>query len=332
MIEKIGSEEAYVKDYTSNFDVKEFIQSVLIPKAFPNIPVNKLNLGYVGLTSEYIGEAIEDAYGTASLMVNESFITRAVLPESIYSAASLYNLGYSFAIPSSCKFGVQLSLDDVIKYATKVPNTGKYRYILDRDTRVIVGGSSYRFDYDVFIEYQIIDGKRVFNVYYDTSQPCSISNLDSKFIQHMVTANGWLMMIVRLKEFDRKITTHSITDNRMTTNSDIELRWTNQIAGMDLTYITPKGDRREMKVKHEYTGLFSILFSEISIAVFISSGSILIFSPFLSLSTILFKYSDVVLLYSFVDVPFSTYSTVLNFTSFSINVFISFNLFSVITY
>ena len=254
MIEKIGSEEAYVKDYTSNFDVKEFIQSVLIPKAFPNIPVNKLNLGYVGLTSEYIGEAIEDAYGTASLMVNESFITRAVLPESIYSAASLYNLGYSFAIPSSCKFGVQLSLDDVIKYATKVPNTGKYRYILDRDTRVIVGGSSYRFDYDVFIEYQIIDGKRVFNVYYDTSQPCSISNLDSKFIQHMVTANGWLMMIVRLKEFDRKITTHSITDNRMTTNSDIELRWTNQIAGMDLTYITPKGDRREMKVKHEYTG------------------------------------------------------------------------------
>ena len=84
MIEKVGSQNIYVRNYTSNFAVKEFIQDVLMPRAFPNIPMNKLNLGLTGIASEMIGQGIEDAYGTASLMMNESFITRAVLPNSIY--------------------------------------------------------------------------------------------------------------------------------------------------------------------------------------------------------------------------------------------------------
>lgn len=253
MIERIGNEDAYVKDYTNSFSVKEFIQSVLIPRAFPKVPVNKLNLGYVGITSEYISDAIEDAYGTASLMINESFITRAVMPESIYSTASVYNLGYSYAIPATCRFGIQISLEDIDRFSTRVPNSNKWRYVLDRDTRVVVSNSSYRFDYDVFIDYQVINGQKVYNVYYDTSEPCSISNVKSKFIKHHVTANGWLMLIVELREFDRKVITSSITDNLVTTNNDIELRWSNQIAGMDLVYITPNGERKQMRAKLQYT-------------------------------------------------------------------------------
>lgn len=253
MLEKVGNKDVYIRNYTSNFDIKEFIQEALIPKAFPDIPMNKLNLGFTGVMSEMISQAIEDAHSTASLMMNESFITRAILPNSIYSEASLFNLGYTFATPSRCNFALQLWLPDIIKYSTAVKNTNIYRYTLDKDTKLILGDNIYRLDYDIIIDHQFIDGKRVFNVYYDMAEINSISKVSNKYIKHQITSIDWLVLMVELQEFDRKIETNTIADNLVTTNSDIELKWTRQIAGIDLIYITPQGQRLPMKLKVQYT-------------------------------------------------------------------------------
>lgn len=253
MLEKVGNNDVYVRNYTSNFDIKEFIQEVLIPKAFPDIPMNKLNLGFTGITSEMISQAIEDAHSTASLMMNESFITRAILPNSIYSEASLFDLGYTFATPSRCNFALQLWLPDIIKYSSSVTNSNIKRYVLDKDTKLILGDNTYRLDYDIIIDHQFIDGKRVFNVYYDMEEKNSISIVTNEYIKHQLTSIDWLVLFVELQEFERKVETNSITDNLVTTNSDIELKWNRQIAGIDLVYITPQGERLPMKLKTQYT-------------------------------------------------------------------------------
>ena len=257
MIEKIGSENVIVQDYTSNFHVKEYIQEVLIPKAFPNVPMNKLNLGFTGIVSEFLGNAIEDASATAALMMNESFITRAILPQSIYSEASLFDLGYSFAIPTSCNFALQLSLEDVISHSQAVIGEGCYRYKIDKDTAITLGSNTYRLDYDIIIDWQMLDGKRVFNIYYDTSTTCAISQLTSQYIKHQVTSIGWLVLFIKPMEFERKVETNSITDNLITTNSNITLRWTRQIAGLDLVYVSPQGIRTKMKLKPQYSKAIS---------------------------------------------------------------------------
>ena len=253
MIEKIGNQNIYVRNYTSNFDIKEFIHTVLMPKAFPGIPMNKLNLGLTGIVSEVLGQGIEDAFGTASLMMNEAFITRSVLPNSIYSEAALFDLGYQFAKPSQCNFVIQLWVDDILKHATRVANTSTMRYRLDKNTRVLLGQNTYRFDYDVIIDYQYIDDNLVFNIYYDMEERNSLATVASKYIRHQLTSIGWLVLFVNLQEFDRKVVENNITDNLVTVNSDILLRWTNQIAGMDLVYITPQGIRLPMKKKIQYT-------------------------------------------------------------------------------
>lgn len=253
MLEKIGNKDVIVRNYTSNFDIKEYIQEVLIPKAFPNIPVNKLNLGLTGIASEMIAQGIEDSAGTAALMMNEAFITRAVLPNSIYSEASLFNLGYTFATPSKCNFALELWLPDVIQYSTKVRNTNTFRYYLDKDTKLVLGDTIYRFDYDVIIDHQLIDGKRVFNVYYDMSETNSVSDITNKYIKHQVTSINWLILFVDLREFGRKVEQNSISDNLVTVNSDIKLKWAGQIAGIDLMYIAPNGERLPMKLKTQYT-------------------------------------------------------------------------------
>ena len=253
MLEKVGNKDIIVRNYTSNFDVKEYIQEVLIPKAFPTVPMNKLNLGFTGVASEMIAQAIEDSYATTSLMLNESFITRAVLPSSIYSAASLFNIGYNFAVPSRCSFAIQLNISDIIRYSEAVQNTMLMRYVLDKDTKIILGDNIYRFDYDVIIDHEFIDGKRVYNIYYDMSETNSMSIITNKYIKHQTSSSGWLILFVDLRSFDRKVETNSLTDNLIATNSDVTLRWTNQIAGIDLIYISPQGQRLPMKLKTQYT-------------------------------------------------------------------------------
>lgn len=253
MIEKVGNKDVVIRDYTSNFNIKQYIKDVLIPEAFPDIPVAKLNLGFTGIVSEMISQAIEDSYGTASLMMNESFPTRAQLPNSIYSSASLFNLGYAWATPSKCNFAVELWMEDILNYSTKVRNTQTYRYRLDKDTTILLGNNTYRFDYDVIIDHQFIDGQRVFNVYYDIDETNSIANVTSKYVKHQTSSIGWLVLFVELQEYKRKVVTASITDNLVTTNSDIQIKWAGQIAGLDLVYITPTGERKPMMLKTKYT-------------------------------------------------------------------------------
>lgn len=192
-LETTREDSLVVRDYTSNFKIKEYIQEELIPAAYPNIPINKLNVGFTGIASEMISQAIEDAFGTSSLMMNEAFISRAVLPESIYSNAAAYDLGYTFANPSKCSFSLQVWIDDIMKYATKIRNTNVFRYRIDKDTKLILGNNIYRLDYDIIIDYQYIDGKRVFNVYYDIDETNSISDITNKYIRHQVSSIGWLV-------------------------------------------------------------------------------------------------------------------------------------------
>lgn len=253
MLEKVGDKDIVVRNYTNNFDIKEYIQQELVPAAFPQIPMNKLNLGFTGVVSEYMSQAIEDVQGEASLMLNEAFITKAVLPSSIYADAAVYELGYRFATPSVCSFAIEIWLDDIINNAEPVSHTSTYRYVVDRDTKVVLGDNEYKFDYDINIDYTFINGKKVYNVYYDMTEKNSISNITNKFIKHQVTNNGWMVLFIDMKEFDRTVDQVSITDNIITTNSDIKITWLKQIAGIDVVYITPQGQRLPMKVKPEYT-------------------------------------------------------------------------------
>ncbi len=253
MLERIGNKDLLVQNYTSSFDIKEFIQEYLVPKAFPDIPMNKLNLGFTGIVSEYLSTAVEDTFSTTSLMLNEAFITRAILPSSIYSEAALFDLGYTFAIPSRSNFAVQIWIDDIVKYSASVKNTPMKRYYLDKETKLSLGNTTYRFDYDIIIDHQIIDGKRVFNVYYDMAEANSISIVANKHVNHQVTSIGWLVLLVELQEYDRKIEETTLSDNLTTTNSDVLLKWTRQIAGFDLVYITAKGERLPMRTKLQYT-------------------------------------------------------------------------------
>ncbi len=118
--------EILLPNYSDDSRSKEYIIDELMPRIFHDIPKNNLNVGMFSLISEYMSQGMEQMAFTSSFYFNESFITKAVLPDSIYAEAAIFNIGYSFATPSSAIFVLELRLADLFANATLNADTKFY--------------------------------------------------------------------------------------------------------------------------------------------------------------------------------------------------------------
>ena len=132
------AEEIMLNNYSDDSRIKQYIQNVLMPQVFKNIPITTLNAGGFSIFSEYMSQAIENMSFTSSFYFNESFITKAVLPDSIYSEAAIFNIGYAFAIPSSCNFLLELKIEDIIANAKLLILSPPKKKITNNTSNVVV--------------------------------------------------------------------------------------------------------------------------------------------------------------------------------------------------
>ena len=132
------AEEIMLNNYSDDSRIKQYIQNVLMPQVFKNIPITTLNAGGFSIFSEYMSQAIENMSFTSSFYFNESFITKAVLPDSIYSEAAIFNIGYAFATPSSCNFLLELKIEDIIANAKLLILSPPKKKITNNTSNVVV--------------------------------------------------------------------------------------------------------------------------------------------------------------------------------------------------
>ena len=116
------------RDYTDNFSIKETAMSTLGEKYFGDVDLAGLNVGALGFTLEQIANVTEDAFNTISILFNESFPNKAVLPESIYSHAAIFQISDTFAQCAQCSFIMMLQQDEVLNFGNRL--TVKYSFIL----------------------------------------------------------------------------------------------------------------------------------------------------------------------------------------------------------
>ena len=117
-----NNEEVVLNNYADDSQIKKYINEVLAPKVFHDIPLNVLNTGHFSLVNEYMSQAIEQMAFTSSFYFNESFITTAVLPDSIYAEAAIFNIGYSFATPASSNFLLEVIILDFLRTPYFLPS------------------------------------------------------------------------------------------------------------------------------------------------------------------------------------------------------------------
>lgn len=237
------SDEIILTGYAEDSEVKKYIQNVMMPLVFHDIPITTLNTGAFSIINEYMSQAMENLAFTSSFYFNEAFITKAVLPDSIYSEAAIFNIGYAFATPSSCNFLLELKIEDIVNNSKINEDTGMMEFILDKDTKFnLSNGNVYSLDYDICISYKNISSDdlkthRAWDIHYimDNEQNSIAINKNS-YIMHRVT-DIWLCLMINASEITREYHTVINTTVNGIPNVDTVISTTGHICGFDIKYI-----------------------------------------------------------------------------------------------
>lgn len=236
-----------LNNYSDDANIKQYIQYVLAPKVFKDIPLSVLNTGSFAVYNEEMSQAMQDMAFTAAFYLNENFITKAVMPDSVYAEAAIFDLGYSFAIPSSCNFLLELKIEDLYNNAT--PNDADssiMEFVLDKDTKFnLSNGSTYSLDYDILIQYHKKKNKNeatAWNVQYINKDVSNrVAKNKNTYIMYRTTP-VWLCLFVQASEYTREV--HIVTNN-MTNglpNSDKLIHCDDHICGFDVKYVSDTRD------------------------------------------------------------------------------------------
>lgn len=250
--------EVLLPNYSDDSKSKEYIMNELMPRVFHDVPMNNLNVGMFSLISEYMSQGMEQQAFTSSFFFNESFITKAVLPDSIYSEAAIFNIGYSFATPSAAVFVLELKLQDIYANAKLNADTKFYEFILDKNTKInLSNGSTYSLDYDILLRYKneetasrISSSIPTWDVHYiNTDEQNSIAVNKNIYINYRVTGT-WLCLYITASEYEREV--HTVVNNLTNglPNDDTVISCINHICGFDIKYIDGDGNEQWIPQDH----------------------------------------------------------------------------------
>lgn len=253
----MADESIILNNYSDDSQIKKFMFDELAPRVFHDIPLNVLNTGFFSLVSEYISQITEQLGFTSSFYFNESFITKAVLPDSIYSEAAIFNIGYSFATPASTNFLLELKIQDIYDNAVFNADNGLYEFILDKNTKFnLPEGFVYSLDYDILIQYKDISTSSIdssipaWNIQYINRNEANVCATNKNvYITYRVT-DVWLCLLIQANEYERQ--THTIVNNTTNgiPNEDTVIMCENHIAGFDVKYIDGKGNEQSLPRDH----------------------------------------------------------------------------------
>ena len=251
------ADEVILNNISDDAQSKQYISEVLMPKVFHDIPLGVLNTGSLGIINEYMSQCMEQIGFTSAFYFNESFITKAVLPDSIYSEAAIFNIGYSYATPSTCQFLLELKIDDIYKNAKLNADNNLYEFILDKNTKFnLSNGNIYSLDYDILIQYMtpstsdITASIPAWNVQYImTDDMNSVAVNKDSYIVYRVTDN-WLCLFITASEYVRE--THTVVNNMSNgiPNQDTVITCENNIAGFDIKYVDGEGNEEWLPHDH----------------------------------------------------------------------------------
>lgn len=233
------------RDYTDNFSIKDTTLKKLGPKYFEDVELSGLNIGALGFTLEQIANITEDAFNTSSILINEAFPNKAIIPESIYSHASIFQIDGTFRRCARCSFVIMLEQEQVLKFGKTSGN--KTTFYLDKRTIITVEDIPFTLDYDIKIEAQKkqISGADVeysFSAQYVIDSKNSISDVNDPYLKIRKTGNGYLLLQCTANQVERLELEDTIINNTKINCAILDFAFEGHLAGFDIFYKSPKDE------------------------------------------------------------------------------------------
>jgi hypothetical protein len=230
------------RDYSDNFSIKESALSILGSKYFENIELSGLNVGLLGFTMEQIANITEDAFNTSSVLINEAFPNRAIIPESIYSHAAIFQIDSTFRSCAKCSFIMLLQQDEILEHGETSGN--KTTLYIDKNTVIAVKDIPFTLDYDIKIEAQKtqLSGSDVeynFSAQYVMDTENCISDVNDPYLKIRRVGSGNVILQFTAHQVERSELHDTITSNTKVNYPVLNFDFEGGLAGFDIFYKAP---------------------------------------------------------------------------------------------
>ena len=242
-----------IRDYTSIYNIKDFIHNQVAPKYFNVDELSTLNVGMYGMTTDIASTVIEDNFRVTSRYITEMLPGKSRLPEFIYANAANFGITNVFAQCATCTAILFIKEDDVIHNSIKKNDTREY--IIDSDLTVYVEDIPYSIPYNIKIQSRYYNNSYHHNCMYDESINNSVSIETSPYIKCVKTrvtgeSKTYLALTITLYQYQRKRTTESIITNSKLNIPFIEVPFSDNICNFEVLYTSPNSTIKKQLLKH----------------------------------------------------------------------------------
>lgn len=231
-----------MRDYSSNYKIKEFAMNEVAPRFFPEESLQAYNIGLIGFSTDILANSIEDTYNTIPILMNEIFPNLANMPETIYNYASLFQEEDLLATAPEMDTILLVNLEDIKRYST--PNGSGSEFMIDSKTIIDVEGQEFMLDYDIRITIKPYKGDYIYTAAYDINYINSISDIKNPYIKaQKINYNSTLYLALLLKVRRVSIFEHNehLISNDKINVPTITFSYTDQLTNFEVFYRENEG-------------------------------------------------------------------------------------------
>lgn len=235
------------RDYSSIYNIKDFAITNIAPRYLNMDEVNDLNIGLLGIVTELIGNIAEDGFNTTTTYLNEIFPNKAILPETIYSYAAMFQEDDIFATPAEMMAWLFVLEDDIINNSTVVStssaSSSQKEFFIDSDLSIDVEGVHFMLDYDIRITYVKPNNNTTLYTAaykkerYGTTYASSLDTDNAHYIKSRVIKynnQNYLAMYVKLHQVIRHSIEETVIGNDVINAPFFKVRFTGDISSFEV--------------------------------------------------------------------------------------------------
>ena len=257
---------------TENISFSQYdIYSKLLEVANRHIPTNDntdfLRSGLFGYITESLAMGLRDSALQKTFLYNEGFLNTAVIPDSVYNYAKMFNVSLPTAIPSKGYVSIQIPESDFQQYKTTY-NVGQYgldtqytnAIVISNTGEFMVGSYPFKLERSILI-YENENGNILAEYITPTNRDLIITDFASQSVsngdfyinnkQIVVTRYNGNIILNHVLAYQFEITEKSarITSNRIVDNLMQRVEYPNQFAGLSIKYTT-SGRRTDEQIQN----------------------------------------------------------------------------------
>lgn len=231
-------------DYSSIYNIKDFILNDISPKYYNIKDISLLNSGLYGMINDISSTIAEDTMRVTSRYISEQIPGQAKMPEFIYAHAANYGVTDVFATCATCQAVLFIKEQDVLNHGII---DGRYtEYTIDSDLVVYIDNVPFSLPSDIKIRSNFYGGRYNHRCYWATNMRNSLVKGDLPYIKCARTkiTNGnvnYIALNVTLYQYMRQRTSENIITNTTLNIPYFDIPFENSICNFEVMYKPPNG-------------------------------------------------------------------------------------------